>query len=155
MNKQRFFIYFTLGLILIINLASASIINTSSSDNGPFEQVFAGQCASPTVSLVYEDPTKHNPKVIEVDLTGDFSACVGSQVLVTLYKTGHVYAYGVADIVANQGPIQLFFQKKQGDFYENFPQIVNGRLVSSGQTRPSSDSIDPAEIVVVFAWSWT
>ena len=155
MKKHRLFIYVALASILIIDLAAASLINLSTSDHGPFEQVFPGQCAHPVVSVVYEDPTKHNPKVIEVDLTGDFSNCVGAQVLVTTYKTGHIHSYAVADIVQNQGTIQLSFVKHGGDFYQKFPRIVNNRLVSDGPISPSSNSIDPADIQVIFAWSWS
>jgi hypothetical protein len=154
MKKYRIFIYVALVSILIIDIVAASLINLSTSDHGPFEQVFPGECAHPVVSVLYEDPTKPNPKVIEVDLTGDFSNCVGSQVLVTTYKTGHIHRYAVADIAENQATIQLSFLNHGGDFHQKFPLVVNNRLVSDGPIAPSSDSIDPAEISVIFAWSW-
>jgi hypothetical protein len=154
MNKKRLSLYVLMALIFLVNLAGASWIAVTGSDRAPFEQTYPGQCAYPIVSVVYDDPTKPNPKVIEVDLTGDFSECVGSQVLVTTYKTGHVHSYAVAEILENQGVIELSFEKHGGDFYQKFPLVVNHRLVSDGPTAPSSNSIDPAEIQVVFAWTW-
>jgi hypothetical protein len=154
MNKKRLSIYGLMASIFILNLAGASWIAVTGSDREPFEKTFPGQCAYPVVSVVYDHPTKPNPKVIEVDLTGDFSACVGSQVLVTTYKTGHVHSYAVAEILENQGVIEISFEKHGGDFYQKFPRVVNHRLVSHGPTAPSSNSIDPAEIQVVFAWTW-
>ena len=154
MNQKRLIVYVLMGSIFIVNLVGASLIAVTGSDRAPFEQTYPGQCAYPVVSVAYEDPTKPNPKVIEVDLTGDFSKCVGSQVLVTTYKTGHVHSYAVAEILQNQGVIELSFVKHGGDFYQKFPLIVNHRLVSDGPNAPSSDSIDSAEIQVVFSDTW-
>ncbi len=154
MNTRRAYLYLVLALIFVFNLAAASIIHLVNSDEEPWEKNFPGQCAHPVVSVVYENPNVSNPKVIEVDLAGDFSNCVGSQVLVTTYKTGKVYSYGVAEVSANQTQIQISFIKHGGEFYQKFPAVVNNRLVSQGPTAPSSNSIDPAQITTVFAWTW-
>lgn len=156
MNKKRLSLYVFMASIFLLNLAGASWIAVTGSDRAPFEQTYPGQCAYPVVSVVYEDPTKPNPKVIEVDLTGDFSDCVGSQVLVTTYKTGNVYSYSVADILPNQATIQLHFIKQGGggDLYQKFPLVTNHRLVTHGPLAPPTTSINPAEIQVTFAWTW-
>ena len=156
MNRKRLIVYVLMGSIFLVNLAGASWIAVTGSDREPFEKKYPGQCAYPVVSVVYEDPTKPNPKVIEVDLTGDFSKCVGSQVLVTTYKTGNVYSYSVAEIMPNQGTIKLSFIKQGGggDLYQKFPLIITHRLVSSGPLAPPTTSINPAEIQVVFSDTW-
>jgi hypothetical protein len=150
-------VYLLLASIFIVNLVGASRIALTDSDRSPFEQRFAAQCAKPEVSVVFDDATKPNPKVIEVVLTGDFSACKGSQVLVSAYKTGHIHSYAVAEISSTTQTISLRFDKKvgTGDFYQKFPQVVAGRLVSDGPLAPSNPSIDPSEIQVTFAWSWS
>ena len=155
MNRQRVVLYVVLTFVLVLNVAAASLINLSGSDRGPYQESFPGQCAKPTVSVVYEQPDKPNAKVVEIDLTGDFSKCIGAQVLVTTFKTGHIHSYAVFDITSAQSTIQLSFVKKGGDFYQKFPGVVNGRLVSDGPLSPSSNSIDPSEISVLFAWSWS
>ena len=154
MKKRRLLLYALVASIFVINLVGASWIVLTGSDEAPFEQTFPGQCSHPTVSVVYDDPTKPNPKVTEVILTGDFSRCVGSQVLVTTYKTGHIHSYAVAEVLQSQEPIELSFVKHGGDFYQKFPLVINHRLVSDGPTSPSSVSIDPADIEVIFAWEW-
>ena len=155
MTRRQLGIYSMIAAIFLLNLAGASLITVAGSDQEPFEKTFPGQCASPIVSVVYEDPKKPNPKVVEVHLEGDFSNCVGAQVLVTTYKNRHVHGYAVAEILDFQGKIQLSLKKNGGDFYQKFPNIIADRLVSNGPTSPSSDSIDPANIEVVFAWAWS
>jgi len=155
MKKYRNGFYLAIAALFALNLAGASWIALIGSDQSPFEMTFAGQCAYPTIAVVYEDPNKPNPKVIEVDLTGDFSKCVGSQVLVTTYKTGHIHSYAVADIVAGKSKIALKFDNYAGDFYQKFPLISAGRLVPDGPQAPPNPSIDAADIQVTFAWNWT
>lgn len=157
MNKPGAFAYWLLAAVFVTNLVSASQIALTNSDRSPFEKRHPAQCASPLVSVVFDDPNKTNPKVIEVVLTGDFSACVGSQVLVTTYKTGNIHSYAVAEIYAHTRSIALSFEKKDasGDFRQKFPRVVNQRLVSDGPLAPPNPSIDPSEIQVTFAWSWS
>jgi len=155
MKGRTFPVYAVIASALTLNLAAASWISLHNSDSSPWERTFPGQCAYPSVSVIYDNPGAKNPKVIEVDLTGDFSNCIGSQVLVTTYKTGHIHSYAVADIIDNQGIIQLSFIKHGGDFYQKFPLVINSRLVSSGPVSPSSNSIDPNDIQVTFAWTWS
>lgn len=156
MSKRRSAAYLGLGFVFVLNLAGASWLALAGSDPQPWEKSFPGQCAHPTVSVVYEYPKKPKPKVIEVDLTGDFSACVGSQVLVTTYKTGNIYSYSVAEITETTTSIKLLFIKHGGlgDFYQKFPLIVNYRLVPTGPLAPPTTSIGVSDIQVVFAWTW-
>ena len=157
MNKPGAFAYWLLAAVFVTNLVSASQIALTHSDRRPFEKRHPAQCARPDVGVVLDNPNASNPKAVEIRLEADFSACVGSQVLVTTYKTGHVYSYGVADITRETHTISISFDKKTGlgSFYQKFPLVQSGRLVPTGPLAPPTSSIDPSEIQVTFAWSWS
>jgi len=156
MKNKRTLVISGLALIFGLNLAGASVLFLSSSDPLPWENKFPSQCATPVLSLQYQNNDKNQPKVVSVTLTGDFSKCVGSQVLVTTFKAGHAYSYAVAEVVPNQGPIALRFEKQLGvgEFYQKFPMIYQHRLVSSGPLAPPTTSIAVEDVQVTFSWSW-
>lgn len=157
MRRARTALIALLAVIFFANTAGASLLTLAGSDQQPWEKTFSTICAEPQISLVTETSHGSGTKTVAVTLTGDFSQCIGSQALVTVTKSGHSSSYAVAEITDNLTSITLHFAKlnNDGDFRQNFPLIVNGRLVSSGAMTPPETGIVVNDIQVVFAWSWT
>lgn len=153
MSSRQILFVVMFGVLFLVNMAGASWLALTGSDRAPFEQRFSGQCADPTISLNLD---KTGNKVVEVILTGDFSDCLGSQLLVTTYKTGNVHSYAVKDVTSLTPTISLHFKvhDEQGDFRQKFPLVIENRLVPQGPLAPPTGSLDPSEMQVVFAWTW-
>lgn len=155
---RRFRLLILLGGVALFGtyLAGTSIISMAESDRQPVEKKFYTNCAKPTLSLELDDPTKPQPKTTAVVLQGDFSACIGSQLLVTTYKEGNIYSYAVYDIVQNVSLIKLHFAKEtlDGDFRQQFPEIQNARLTPKGPFAPATTSIAVEDVQVTFASVW-
>jgi hypothetical protein len=152
--KQRNMLFALLvGGLFLTNMAGASWLALTGSDSVPFQQSFAAQCAKPQISLKFD---KTGNKVVEVVLTGDFSNCLGAQVLVTTYKTGKVYSYGVKTVTSSSSSISFDFEKQGGlgDFRQKFPLVVDHLLVPQGPLAPPTGSLDISQMEVVFAWEW-
>lgn len=140
-----------------LNVAGASWLSLSGSDSQPYEKTYPASCANPEISVVYENDEKKQPKITEIVLTGDFSSCVGSQLLVAVHKSDQSYNYAVKDIDQNVSSISIFFEKQDGtgDIHQRFPKVIGERLVPTGPLAPPTTQIDVPGTKVSFAWSWS
>lgn len=156
--RKRQAIFAVVALLLFgLNVAGASWLSLTGSDTQPYEANFPAQCATPTVSFVYEVDSKKDKKVTEIRLSGDFSNCIGSQVLVAVHKSDQSWNYAVKDITTAASSISLFFEKQDGtgDFRQRFPDVINQRLVPVGPLAPPANGLDEAGTKVTFSWSWS
>ena len=145
-----------LGLVLVASLCivGASVISLIGSDPQPYESRSSTQCAKPEIAVVLND--KGN-KVTAITLTGDFSKCLGQQMLVTVFQGGNAYSYAVYDFTSNPPWVTLSFDSGQGsgDFKLKFPNVVSGRLVPYGPSTPPKKDISLNDIQVTFSGTWT
>lgn len=149
---------FALAVISLfgLNIAGASWLSLTGSDSEPFEMNYPAKCANPDLTVVYDQEDKKERKITAIVLSGDFSACLGSQLLVSVHKVDQSYNYAVKDIEENVSSISLFFEKQgTGDFHKRFPEVVNQRLVPSGPLAPPTSHLDIVGTKVSFSWSWS
>ena len=148
-----------LGLVLIASLCivGASVISLLGSDPQPYESRSSTQCAKPVVRTNYGTDGNGSAKVFSITFTGDFSKCLGQQMLVTLFQGGNAYSYAVYNFTSSPPWVTLSFDSGQGygDFKQKFPHVVSGRLVPYGPATPAQKEVPLKDIQVTFSSIWT
>ena len=135
-----------------LNLASASSLLLTGSDPEPFEKDYTGHCQVPTTLTI--DPVG---KVDWIKVHGDFSTCVGAQMLVMVAKNGNKINFAVETIAA--GATELTFAFNSGgataQFKQKFPDVVSGHLVPAGPLAPPLNTVTPADVTVEISDLWS
>ena len=156
--RKRTWMSLLLALIIFVNLVGASILGLVGSDATPWEHRYRTQCAQPKITEDIDNNDHGNAyKVRAIILTGDFSACIGQQMLVSVSKNGNKSSYAVYNCDSAIETVTLTFDSGQGagDFKQKFPLIQHSRLVPQDPASPAPNDVNLSDIQVSFASSWS
>lgn len=139
------------GLLFAVTSAAASTLDLSGSDPAPGSGRTPAACAG-TLVVTYKIVPLLN-EVTEVRIDGDMTRCQGSQVLVQIEAPSDAWAVHTINNATTEH-ITLTLSSLSGDFYDEQPNVVDGRLVPDGsRVLPKLlSAIDNVSVSVARTW---